>query len=41
MKLEYHYNGIVCAIAWDPNKAIDVGEWSFHGGGRLERFYCI
>ena len=35
------YNGIVWAIAWDPNKSIDVGEWWICGGGRLERFYCI
>ena len=28
-------------IIWDPNKAIDVGEWSICGGGQLERFYCI
>ena len=25
----------------DPNKAIDILEWSNCGGGRLERFYCI
>ena len=25
----------------DPNKAIDIGDWSFCGGGRLVRFYCI
>ena len=29
------------AIAWDRNKAIDIGEWSICGVGRLERFYCI
>ena len=28
-------------IVWDPNKAIDIGEWSACGGGWLERFYCI
>ena len=41
MKLEYHYNGIVCSIVWDPNKAIDIVEWSIHIGGQLKRFYCI
>ena len=25
-------------IGWDPNKAIDIGEWSICGGGRLKRF---
>ena len=39
-ELEYHYNGIVRVIVWDSNKAIDIGEWSIPGGGRLERFYC-
>ena len=29
---------IVRKIVWDPNKAIDIGEWSICGGGRLERF---
>ena len=24
---------------WDTHKAIDIGEWSICGGGRLERFY--
>ena len=28
-------------IIWEPNKAIDVGECSISGGGRLERFYGI
>ena len=28
-------------IVWDPNKAIDLGEGSICGGGRIERFYCI
>ncbi len=37
-ELGYCYNGIVWAIACDPNKAIDVGEWSIFGGDRLERF---
>ena len=40
MVLEYHYNGIVWAILWKPNKAIDIGEYSICGGGQLERFYC-
>ena len=22
---------------WDPSKAIDIGEWSICGGGRLDR----
>ena len=35
---EYQYNGIAWAIAWDPNKAIDIGEWSNCGGRWLERF---
>ena len=28
-------------ILWDPNKAIDIGEWSICGGGQLESFCCI
>ena len=24
-------------IVWDPNKAIDLREWSIYGGGRLGR----
>ena len=40
-ELEYYYNGIVRAIIWDTNKAIDVGEWPICGGGQLERFYCM
>ena len=27
-------------VVWDPDKAIDIGEWSICGGGRLERIYC-
>ena len=27
-ELEYHYNGIVWAIFWDPNEASNIGEWS-------------
>ena len=27
--------GIVWSIDWDPNKAIDIGEWSICGGGQL------
>ena len=27
------------AINWDQNKAIDIGEWSIYGGGRID--YCI
>ena len=28
---------------WDPDKAIDVGEWLICGGGRLEvlRYQCM
>ena len=40
-ELGYGYNGIVWVILWDPNKTIDIGEWSICGAGRLERFYCI
>ena len=32
------YNGIVSAVVGDQNKAIDIGERSICGGGRLERF---
>ena len=39
MELEYCSNGIVWAILWDPHKAIDIGEWSLGGDGRLEKFY--
>ena len=28
-------------IAWDPNEAIDIGEWSICAGGQTERFHCI
>ena len=28
-------NCIVWAIVWDPNKVIDIGEWSLCGGGQL------
>ena len=27
-EFEYHYNGIVLAIFCDPNKVIDIREWS-------------
>ena len=40
-ELQYRYNGFVWAIVWDPNKAIDIGEWLICGGGQLERYYCI
>ena len=36
-EFKYCYNG----IGWDPNNAIDIGEWSIYGCGWLERFYCI
>ena len=39
MTLEYRYNGIEWAIGWDPNKVINIREWSVCGGGQLERFY--
>ena len=29
------------AIISDPNKAIDIRDWSIWGGDQLERFYCI
>ena len=35
-ELKYHYNSIVGAIVWDPNKVIDIGEWSICGDGRLK-----
>ena len=38
-ELEYHYNGFVWVISWDPNEVIDIGEWLICGGGRLERYY--
>ena len=31
----------VFAIVWDPSRAIDIGEWSIYGGGRLERLYIV
>ena len=40
-ELDYHYNGIEQPIVWDPNKAIDIGQWTIGGGGWLERFWCI
>ena len=39
-ELEYRHNGVVWAIIWDANKAIDIGEWLICGGGGLERVYC-
>ena len=36
MELEYYCNVIVYVIAWDPNKAIDIGERSICGGGQFE-----
>ena len=27
-------------IIWNPNEAVDIGEWSICGGGRLGRFDC-
>ena len=27
-------------IAWEPNKSIDIEEWSIFGGGRVGRCYC-
>ena len=40
-ELDNCYNNIVWAIVWDPNKAIDIGEWLICGGSWLKRFYCI
>ena len=37
-EFEYLYNGIVWAIVWDPNKAIDIRELSICRGGWLDRF---
>ena len=31
---------IVIGGFFNPNEAVDVGEWSIWGGDRLERFYC-
>ena len=39
MEFEYHYNGIALIIVSDPNKALEIGEWSICGGDRLERIY--
>ena len=37
-RLGYCYNdGIALAIGWDPNKAIDIEEWSICESGWLER----
>ena len=33
----YNIVTMVWVIAWDPNKVIDIGQWSICGGGRLER----
>ena len=41
MEVEYHNNWIVWAIIWDPNKAIDIGEWLICVGGRLKMLYCM
>ena len=38
--LEWRYNGTVWVIAMDPNKEIDIVEWSICGGEWLEGFYC-
>ena len=32
---------VVCVIIWDPNKAINIREWSICVGGWLEGFYCM
>ena len=40
-ELEYHYDVIVWVMVQDPNNAIDIGEWSICGSGRLERFEYI
>ena len=40
MELELCYNGIVSAIVWNPNKAINIEELSIRGS-RLERLYCM
>ena len=28
-------------IIGEPNKAIDIGDWSIGGGGHLAKFYCV
>ena len=33
LELESRDNGIVWAIILDPNKVIDIGDWSICGGG--------
>ena len=40
-ELTYRCKGIVWVLVWDPNKAIDIGEWSICGGDRLKRRYSI
>ena len=40
VELEYHYNGIVWVIIWEPNKVIDIGKRSTCRDGQLERFDC-
>ena len=39
--LGYHYNGIAWAIVWDPNKAINIVEWSICGYEWLEGFLYV
>ena len=41
MLLQYHFNRIVGATIWEPNKIVDIWEWSTCGGGRLKRLCCI
>ena len=36
MELDNCCNGIEWVIVWNPNKVIDIWEWLFCGGGRLE-----
>ena len=36
-KLGYWYSGIVWMMIWDPNKWIDIRDWSICAGGQLER----
>ena len=40
-EFDFRCNGIALANIWDPNNAIEIGEWSICGGGQLERCYCI
>ena len=40
-ELQYCYNCSAWAIVWDPNKAIDIGEWSICTDGHLEGGFIV